>query len=109
MSFLRNLCICIVILIGIGYGVWHNEDFQRKYIYPYPYKQIVEFYANRYEIDEYLVAGVALAESKFEPDAKSVHGALGVMQIMPETATWIAKQIEDDNFSISEMYNPEKI
>lgn len=108
MSFLRNLCICIVILIGIGYGVWHNEDFQRKYIYPYPYKQIVEFYANRYEIDEYLVAGVALAESKIEPDAKSVHGALGVMQIMPETATWIAKQIEDDNFSISEMYNPEK-
>ena len=49
-----------------------------------------------------------MAESKFEPDAKSVHGALGVMQIMPETATWIAKQIEDDNFSINEMYNPEK-
>lgn len=108
MGFLKKFCICTVILASIGYGIWHNEDFQREYIYPYPYRQIIEFYADRYEVDEYLIAGVALAESKFEPKAESVHGARGVMQIMPETATWIAHQIEDDSFVVNEMYNPEK-
>lgn len=108
MGFWKKICICIVILAGIGYGIWHDEDFQRKYIYPYPYRQFIEYYADRYQMDECLVAGVALAESKFEPTAQSVHGAQGIMQIMPETAAWIAYQIEDDNFSADEMYEPEK-
>lgn len=108
MGFWKKICICIVILAGIGYGIWHDEDFQRKYIYPYPYRQFIEYYADRYQMDECLVAGVALAESKFEPTAQSVHGAQGIMQIMPETAAWIAYQIEDDNFLADEMYEPEK-
>ena len=108
MGFWKKFCICIVILAGIGYGIWHDEDFQRKYMYPYPYRQFIEYYADRYQMDECLIAGVALAESKFEPTAQSVHGAQGIMQIMPETAAWIAYQIEDDNFSADEMYEPEK-
>ena len=108
MGFWKKFCICIVILAGIGYGIWHDEDFQRKYMYPYPYRQFIEYYANRYQMDECLIAGVALAESKFEPTAQSVHGAQGIMQIMPETAAWIAYQIEDDDFSTAEMYEPEK-
>lgn len=98
MGFWKKFCICIVILAGIGYGIWHDEDFQRKYMYPYPYRQFIEYYADRYQMDECLIAGVALAESKFEPTAQSVHGAQGIMQIMPETAAWIAYQIEDDDF-----------
>ena len=108
MGFWKKFCICIVILAGIGYGIWHDEDFQRKYMYPYPYRQFIEYYADRYQMDECLIAGVALAESKFEPTAQSVHGAQGIMQIMPETAAWIAYQIEDDDFSAAEMYEPEK-
>ena len=108
MGFWKKFCICIVILAGIGYGIWHDEDFQRKYMYPYPYRQFIEYYADRYQMDECMIAGVALAESKFEPTAQSVHGAQGIMQIMPETAAWIAYQIEDDDFSAAEMYEPEK-
>ena len=95
----------ILLLASLSYFVWQNEDFQRKYLYPYDYQDTINFYADRYEVDRNLVASVILAESKFRQDATSVHGARGLMQIMPETGSWIATQIEDDSFSVDKLYN----
>lgn len=107
LKLIRNLLLLSLLTMTVLYAVWQNEDFQRKYIYPYPFREKVEYYADRYNVDSSLVAGVILAESKFKQEATSSHGAKGVMQLMPETATWIAKQIEDDNFSIEKLYNPD--
>lgn len=103
MGFLKKLIIFSAIIAAIGFYVWEDEDFQRKFLYPYPYKNAVTFYAERYGLDESLVAGVILTESKFKPEAVSPRGAIGLMQIMPETANWIAYQIEDDTFSIEKL------
>ena len=105
MSFWKKLLLMILVLASLSYFVWQNEDFQRKYLYPYDYQDTINFYADRYEVDRNLVASVILAESKFRQDATSVHGARGLMQIMPETASWIATQIEDDSFSVDKLYN----
>lgn len=105
MSFWKKLLLMILVLASVSYFVWQNEDFQRKYLYPYDYQDTINFYADRYEVDRNLVASVILAESKFRQDATSVHGARGLMQIMPETASWIATQIEDDSFSVDKLYN----
>lgn len=105
MSFLKKLLLMILVLASLSYFVWQNEDFQRKYLYPYDYQDTINFYADRYEVDRNLVASVILAESKFRQDATSVHGARGLMQIMPETGSWIATQIEDDSFSVDKLYN----
>lgn len=105
MSFLKKLLLMILVLASLSYFIWQNEDFQRKYLYPYDYQDTINFYADRYEVDRNLVASVILAESKFRQDATSVHGARGLMQIMPETASWIATQIEDDSFSGDKLYN----
>ena len=104
-SFWKKLLLMILVLASLSYFVWQNEDFQRKYLYPYDYQDTINFYADRYEVDRNLVASVILAESKFRQDATSVHGARGLMQIMPETASWIATQIEDDSFSVDKLYN----
>ena len=106
MNFITKLLITMLLLMAIGYGIWQNDSFQRKYLYPYPYKQTVEFYADRYNVDKSLVAGVILTESKFKSESVSVHGATGLMQVMPDTAQWIAKQIEDKDFSTDKLYNP---
>lgn len=105
MSFWKKLLLMILVLASLSYFVWQNEDFQRKYLYPYDYQDTINFYADRYEVDRNLVASVILAESKFRQDATSVHGARGLMQIMPETGSWIATQIEDDSFSVDKLYN----
>lgn len=105
MSFWKKLLLMILVLASLSYFVWQNEDFQRKYLYPYDYQDTINFYADRYEVDRNLVASVILAESKFRQDATSVHGARGLMQIMPETGSWIATQIEDDSFSVEKLYN----
>lgn len=105
MSFWKKLLLMILVLASLSYFVWQNEDFQRKYLYPYDYQDTINFYADRYEVDRNLVASVILAESKFRQDATSVHGARGLMQIVPETGSWIATQIEDDSFSVDKLYN----
>ena len=58
---------------------------------PISYTAEIARSADRYNIDPYLVAAVARAESDFNPKAVSAVGAVGVMQIMPDTAVWIVR------------------
>jgi soluble lytic murein transglycosylase len=64
-------------------------------------------YAVKNEIDPFLVAGVIRTESKFVPLARSPKGALGLMQMMPETARWVAEQQENPDFVMNDLENPE--
>lgn len=48
--------------------------------------KIIQFTAKKYGVDEKLVMAVAKVESNLAPDAISSAGAVGVMQLMPETA-----------------------
>ncbi len=64
-------------------------------------------YALENNISPYLVAGVILAESKFNPKAKSPKGATGLMQIMPETGQWIVSQIENEYEQVGDLTDPE--
>ncbi len=57
-----------------------------QFLYPFAYKEIVEQIAKKYEIDPLLVLSIIREESRFDPYAKSVAGALGLMQLMPATA-----------------------
>lgn len=47
-------------------------------------------------IDGALLASVANVESGFKKDVISSKGAIGIMQIMPTTAKWIAQKNEKD-------------
>lgn len=48
--------------------------------------KMIQFAANKYGVDPKLVTAVAKVESNFSPDVVSTAGAVGVMQLMPETA-----------------------
>lgn len=47
---------------------------------------LVRSASERYHLDEALVAALIFVESRFRPDARSPKGALGLMQLMPDTA-----------------------
>ena len=61
-----------------------------KIIYPVKYRAEVDEYAAGYGLDSRLVLAVIKTESGFDPDAESAAGAVGLMQLMPATAEFIA-------------------
>src|SRR6185437_5541077 len=58
--------------------------------YPLHYSSIVRGHAANYDIDPALLAAVIEQESKFRADAKSSAGAIGLMQLLPDTAKGVA-------------------
>ncbi len=100
--------LSLLVCLGfVTYVICQTAWFQKKVFYPYPYREIVREYASEKNLDHALVAGVILSESKFNFSARSHKGAMGLMQLMPETAKWIAQQIEDEDFTLAELEDPE--
>ena len=60
---------------------------------PAELEELIERYAGRRELEEKLVRAVIQVESSFDPRALSHKGAMGLMQLMPETARELA--VED--------------
>jgi soluble lytic murein transglycosylase len=75
--------------------------------YPLKYEQIVRGHARNYQLDPALLAAVIYQESKFRSNAKSDSGAIGLMQLQPETAKGIAIRTGGSRFQTSDLYNPE--
>lgn len=64
----------------------------QKSAYPQKYPEIVGKSAEKYGLEPELVYAVIRAESNFDPDARSRAGALGLMQLMPETFDWLQRK-----------------
>ena len=61
--------------------------------YPTPHRELLEAKARAGGLDPALVYGLIRQESRFITDARSHVGASGLMQLMPATARWTAKQL----------------
>lgn len=107
IAWMKVLVGTILILAVVSYEVYTSDWFQKKYMFPFPYQDIVYRYSLEREIDPFLIAGVIRTESKFNTQAKSPKGALGLMQMMPETAKWVADQMENEDYNITKLENPE--
>jgi soluble lytic murein transglycosylase len=75
--------------------------------YPLRYEQIVRGHADNYSLDPALLAAVIYQESKFKPDARSTSGAIGLMQLLPDTAKGIALHTGGSAFRVDDLYDPE--
>jgi len=67
-----------------------RHDFGLRYLMPF--REQFAAAARENEVDEALLFGIARQESRFVPDIASAAGAVGLMQLMPPTARWVAKQ-----------------
>lgn len=61
--------------------------------------------AKKYKIPEHLIMAMAQQESGFNPGAVSPKGAIGTIQVMPNTAAGIAKQLGVSDY---DMKNPQQ-
>jgi soluble lytic murein transglycosylase len=85
-------------------GVW--DDRLLRIVYPFPFRDDVVRYAGRNGLDPYAVAGLIRQESFFNPNAVSAAGAMGLMQVMPQTATGLARTAGIQGFRSSMLRDP---
>lgn len=104
--FFKISGIVVLTVVFAGYIVYHTQWFQKKYVYPLPYKDLVFALSKEYRVDPYLVYAVMRTESRCIPNATSPKGARGLMQIMPETGAWIAEKIKMNGFHSNMLYEP---
>jgi soluble lytic murein transglycosylase len=73
-----------------------RHDFALRY--QTPYRGEFETAAREQAMDVAMLFGIARQESRFSPDIVSSAGAQGLMQLMPATARWVAKQLGETGF-----------
>lgn len=82
-----------------------------KVVYPFSYrleveKTLIDAGIPKGTIDPYLVASLILQESRFQPEAVSPVGAIGLMQLMPATAKQVASQIGLSAIRRTDLFDP---
>ena len=94
--------VIVVLIIAILFVVF--KDKLLKILYPKTYSEIISVYAEEYDVEENLIYAVIKAESNFESQAVSNRDAIGLMQIVEETAIDVAKKnnIDIDTENIEE-------
>jgi soluble lytic murein transglycosylase len=102
------LVLGLAVLAGVGFAVWHHQpEFVRRIRYPLRYEAIVRGHARNYDLDPALLAAVIFTESRFNPRARSGAGAIGLMQLLPDTARGIAERTGGNAFVVDDLYVPE--
>jgi len=69
-------------------------------LYPFPYLETIVNWSKERKLNAVLVTALIRQESRFMPGIKSVVGATGLMQVMPETGGEVAKQIKLTDYSL---------
>ena len=84
-----------------------TENNLEKSAYPLEYTDLVNKAAKDYNLQPALIYGVIHTESRFDPQAGSSVGAVGLMQIMPETFDWLQeKRGEAGKYTTEDLYTP---
>jgi soluble lytic murein transglycosylase len=105
----RRLLLGVAVL-GIAIGVWAAmplfRDAYRSITLPLAYAPTIRQQAQEKHLDPALIAAVIYAETKFDPRT-SPAGAVGLMQIEPKTALFLAHRSGATTFTVSDLGTPE--
>lgn len=107
---MRRLIAALLFLAIVGGIVFvavdrSKPEWYQRLRYPLEYQELVRKNARTFDVDPALIAAVIYAESRFQPDAVSEAGAIGLMQLLPETGKWIAAT-GGERFRVRDLYDP---
>ena len=107
----KKIIILIFSIIIVFVICFIFKDVILKMIYQKNYEEIIVKYSEKYQVDENLVFAIIKTESNFDKDVISNKGAVGLMQLMTNTAKEVAlkNNIELDVNNIEQdLLTPEK-
>ncbi|MGI9116275.1 MAG: lytic transglycosylase domain-containing protein [Gaiellales bacterium] len=102
------ILLALIVLAAVGlYAVKTEPGWYVRMRYPLEYGAIIRAHADNYGLEPSLLAAVVYTESKFDPNAKSSAGAIGLMQLLPATAQGIADHTGGGSYQPTDLYDPE--
>ena len=104
----RSMVIIVILILSVLCGLLF-QFFYDKYeraAYPREFSEFVENYSEEYGVPAHIVYAVIKTESDFDSSAVSEAGAVGLMQMMPDTFTWLTT-VTKDNHDKGMLYDPE--
>lgn len=96
-----------IFIIYIIFKIFNLDKIILKQLYPKKYEQYVSKYAKQYNIDEFLIYSIIKVESNFNENANSSADAIGLMQLMENTAIDINSRIDNKELTKEQIYEPE--
>lgn len=106
MKIVTKIIIFLLIVILIATGIIFASVYYTLGREHEPYIDLIEKYSQELDIDEELLAAFIKVESRFDPEAKSHAGAIGLMQLLPDTAEWMAGKLDID-YKEEDLLDPE--
>jgi soluble lytic murein transglycosylase len=97
------LIFLLVLLLSV---LFYQSNWVGKMMYPIKYWNEISANAAKFGIDPLLIAAIIRVESNYKPELVSSKGAVGLMQIMPETANWIQSMEGFSNLPQNALYVP---
>lgn len=108
MRLLTVSAVAVLAVAAVGAWVVKEEpDWYLRARYPLEYEDIIRAHGRNYDLDPALLAAVVYVESRFDPNAESAAGAVGLMQLLPETAEGIALRTGGTRFVVADLRDPE--
>lgn len=109
-TWYRVLPLAIVLVFGvISYAYSFAPSLIFKSLYPLSYEDEITSSAAAHGVDPYLVAAIIRSESSWDAEAQSHRGAMGLMQLMPETASDMVSKglVDGSQFSADDLLDPQ--
>lgn len=104
----KKITLIIFIILILLIFQWNNlSETIQKQIYPKKDEQYVDKYSQECDVDNLLIYSIIKVESNFNEKANSHAEAIGLMQLMENTAVETYEHIEAQTVNVEELYQPE--
>ncbi len=107
LSPIKKLIVIIIVLTLLLLGIDKLYGFIMLKLYPKDYSEFVEKYCAEYSVSEDFAYAFIKCESNFNPNAESKAGAKGLMQLTPETFSYLSKKLTGEAIDESQIFEPE--
>ena len=103
-KYIFIIIICVLICI---FSILKPQNYILRKIYKIEYSEYVYKYAKENDINPFLIFAIIKNESNFKQNIDSHMGAIGLMQLMEDTAIEMANKLGVEVVVKEALYNPE--
>lgn len=103
---MRKKAVAFIVILSLGFLCAWGAKGAMRFFYPQKFEDSVTRYSVEYQVPQALIYAVIRTESSFRINAQSEVGAMGLMQIMPDTLDWLCHRMGEDVDSV-DIHDPD--